>query len=236
MVFLVLEVTNMGMSIFDKSRETNDNYKCKSCKDRLKCGFYIHGYSKKYCIKPYEVGDWIWLIESVEEINRKPGKLLKNDGLYKPIRKKIISVVQSQYGTSYQVKGGCHIHETLFGEIAFDNEDDAIKALEKRIQHNIFHQVSLSDINVGDVLVHTDLDFRVVCVKCELKEDVRYSIITTIVEEVIDHYRVKGAPVTQIPTNRCGIVEITYQNIGEWFLLEKRKYEIDTYMMIEVKE
>lgn len=232
-----MEVTNMGMSIFDKSKETSDDYNCKSCKDRIKCGVYMRDYPKKYCIKKktYEVGDWIWLIESVEEINRKPG-MFKNDGLDKPIRKKIVSVVQSQYGTSYQVKGGCHIHETLFGEIAFDNEDDAIEALKKRERHSTLRQVSMCDISVGDVLLHTDLDFRVVCVKCELKEDGRYSIITAIEEENITHNRVKGVPVTQIPTTRCGTIEITYRNIGEWFLLEKRKYKIDTYMMIEVTD
>ena len=53
--------------------------KCKDCKDKLNCDYYMNDYpggnpftKKQYCEKKeYKVGDWIWLIESIDELNRK---------------------------------------------------------------------------------------------------------------------------------------------------------------------
>lgn len=211
--------------------------KCKDCKDKLNCDYYMNDYpggnpftKKQYCEKKeYKVGDWIWLIESIDELNRKPG-MFKNDCLKEPIRKNIISIVQSNTGTSYQVKGGYHIHETLFGEVAFDNEEDAITALEERHQSILDQQLSIRDVHVGDVLVHTDLDLRVVCIKCDLKDDDHYSVITVIEEDNINYQKH-----TTIPTTRCGIIEITYDIAKEWFIVERKKYHISTHMVIDAE-
>lgn len=142
--------------------------KCKDCKDKLNCDYYMNDYpggnpftKKHYCEKKeYKVGDWIWLIESIDELNRKPG-MFKNDCLKEPIRKKIISIVQSSTGTSYQVKGGYHIHETLFEEVAFDNEEDAITALEERHQSILDQQLShyVDCPECGHALFKDDHDF-----------------------------------------------------------------------------
>lgn len=217
--------------------------KCKDCKDKLKCSFYMNDYpggnpfsKKKYCEKKeYKVGDWIWLIESISELNRKPG-MFKNEGLDKPIRKKIISIVQSSTGTSYQVKGGYHVHENLFGEVAFDNEEDAIDALEERRQNMIDRQMSINDVNVGDVLIHTELNFRVVCVHRDLNDDYHYSVLKAIDEDNITfHIPYKKYPL-QISTSHCGIIEIRHDNMKEWFVAERKKYNISTHLMIEVNK
>lgn len=179
------------------------------------------------------IGDKLWLIEELDLIGWMGNMRHNHHGvlLAQPYETRVVAIIQTENGLFYQVRNECTLSASNIGMIAFRTKEEASEALRKRRKDLMEEELVIENINVGDVLISRgDQPIRVVCVECHKQLDNRYSYVKVVDESVIKH-RSKSEISTK---DGCTLREIDYYTAKDWFVVQKKKYDISTYPMIEV--
>jgi hypothetical protein len=86
-------------------------------------------------MQEFQVGDFVWFTHSLRQIYYR-SRMFRSDPLMRPLRLKIIQIVETKNGILYQTKHG-HFHESLVSESEFRTEKEAIDKM-KNIKTNEF--------------------------------------------------------------------------------------------------
>lgn len=179
------------------------------------------------------IGDKLWLIEELDHIGWMGTKRYTKQGLLEqPYQTKVVAIIQTETGVFYQVKNECTLSASNIGKIAFLTREEAIKALKDRRKDIMEDELVIENINVGDVLIHKGKDHnRVVCIEENKMYDNRHSYVV-----VVDESSIKHRTTNEITANYKDVTNIDYFDAKNWFIMQKRKYDIHTeiYRVIQI--
>lgn len=179
------------------------------------------------------IGDKLWLIEELDLIGWMGNMSHNHHGvlLAQPYETRVVAIIQTENGLFYQVRNECTLSASNIGTIAFRTKEEALEALRKRRKDLMEEELVIENINVGDVLISKgDHPVRVVCVEEHKIPYNKYSYV-----KVVNEYIIKHRTKSEISTNtECSIKKIDYYTAKDWLVVQKKKYDISTYPMIEV--
>lgn len=179
------------------------------------------------------IGDKLWLIEEIDQIGWMGNMKHNHHGvlLSQPYDTRVVAIIQTENGLFYQVRNECTISASNIGTIAFRTKEEALEELCRRRKDLMDKELVIENINVGDVLISRgDRPSRVVCVE---KHEIPYNKYSYV--KVVDEYVIKHRTKSEISTKtECIIKKIDYYTAKDWLVVQKKKYDISTYPMIEV--